>query len=441
MLTEVNFPFLAKVERQGLKRLPLFLFLASLTAVLLLGRLAPVFSQNPHPEIRGVWMTSNDTAMLMDRNKRQQAIEQLARLNFNAVYPVVWNSGYALYPSAVAQREGIQPFVPKGAQGQDILAELIHQSHGQGLLVIPWFEFGFMAPPSSELALKHPNWLTQKQDGTKTWVGAAGEVVWLNPFQPEVQKFISDLVLEVVSQYDVNGIQFDDHFSLPNEFGYDPYTIALYQQETQKNPPSNPRDAEWTRWRADKMTAFVANLKQVIETIKPNVVFSLAPNPYEFAYNGHLQDWLGWVRQGLVDELIVQVYRPDLPSFLKQLARPEIQESQQKIPTGIGVLSGLRNRPVALPFIQEKVAAARSRGLGVIFFFYESLWEQAPEPISERKAALQKMLALPNNPRTLVEQVPLVTDPASRSLGEPVPPVTAPDGIEIEVIPPPSSSL
>ncbi|MGV2389647.1 MAG UNVERIFIED_CONTAM: family 10 glycosylhydrolase [Microcystis novacekii LVE1205-3] len=61
--------------------------------------------------------------------------------------------------------------------------------------------------------------------------------------------------------------------------------------------------------------------------------FRFAPNPYEFAYNGHLQDWLGWVRQGLVDELIVQVYRPDLPSFLKQIERPEIQETQQTIPT------------------------------------------------------------------------------------------------------------
>jgi uncharacterized lipoprotein YddW (UPF0748 family) len=62
--------------------------------------------------------------MLMDRDKRQQAIEQLVNLNFNAIYPVVWNSGYALYPSAIAQREGIQPFVPTGAQGQEYLGRI-----------------------------------------------------------------------------------------------------------------------------------------------------------------------------------------------------------------------------------------------------------------------------------------------------------------------------
>jgi uncharacterized lipoprotein YddW (UPF0748 family) len=438
----MTLPFLANIWQQVLKKRSLFLFAASLMAVLLLGNLAPALSQGSHPEIRGVWMTGNDTEILMDRDKRQQAIAQLARLNFNAVYPVVWNSGYALYPSTVAQQEGIQPFVPKGAQGQDTLAELIEQAHARGLRVIPWFEFGFMAPPTSELALKHPQWLTQKRDGTNTWVGAAGEVVWLNPFHPAVQQFISDLVLEVVRQYEVDGIQFDDHLSLPNEFGYDPYTVALYQQETQKTPPADPRDPDWTRWRADKMTAFVATLNQAIEAIKPKTLFSIAPNPYEFAYNGHLQDWLTWVRQGLVDELIVQVYRPDLPSFLKQLDRPEIQETQQKIPTGVGILTGLRNRPVSLPFIQEKVEAARSRGLGVIFFFYESLWDQAPEPIAERQAAFQAMFAVPNNPRTLVEHLPFVADPPTwQPLGEPVLPATAPDGIEIEIVPPPPDSL
>jgi len=111
------------VWRQILKKLPILLFLVSFLIVLLLGYFSAAFSQSRDGDIRGVWITTNDTAMLMDRDKRQQAIEQLVNLNFNAIYPVVWNSGYALYPSAIAQREGIQPFVPTGAQGQDILAE------------------------------------------------------------------------------------------------------------------------------------------------------------------------------------------------------------------------------------------------------------------------------------------------------------------------------
>ena len=385
------------------KYLPL-LFLVSFITVLLagnpIGAIAPwvvpkAIAQQPSQEIRGVWMTNNDTEILVDHPKLQEAVRQLGLLNFNTIYPVVWNSGYVLHESAVAQRIGIQPFVRKGLQGQDIFTDLVTQAHYRGLLVIPWFEFGFMAPPTSELVLNHPDWITQRRDRSQTWIGAAGEVVWLNPFHPEVQQFITDLVLEVVTQYPVDGIQFDDHTSLPNEFGYDSYTIALYKQETKKDVPPNPQDPEWVRWRADKITAFVTQLNHAVKKRKPKAIFSISPNPYVTAYNTYLQDWLTWVRQGIVDELIVQVYRPNLQSFREQLARPEIQEAQQKIPTGVGVLTGLRNKPVSMQLIQAKVQAARDRGLGVAFFYYESLWDNSPEPITERQSNFQSLFHFP----------------------------------------------
>ncbi|MBW4545706.1 MAG: glycoside hydrolase family 10 protein [Symplocastrum torsivum CPER-KK1] len=371
------------------------LFASTPTSAIAQSTVPEATTRQPLQEIRGVWMTENDHDILRDRSKMQEAVSQLARLNLNTIYPVVWNSGYVLYPSAVAQRAEIQPFVRKGLQGQDILADLITQAHRQRLLVIPWFEFGFMAPPTSELALNHPEWLTQQRDGNQTWISAAGEVVWLNPFLPEVQKFITDLVLEAVTKYDVDGIQFDDHTSLPNVFGYDRYTLALYTQETKKDAPANPQDPEWVRWRADKITAFMSQLNQAVKQRKPNAIFSVSPNPYVTAYNTYLQDWLAWVRQDIVDELIVQVYRPDLQSFLNQITRPEIQEVQQKIPTGVGVLTGLRNKPVPMPLIQSKVLTARDRGLGVSFFYYESLWENSPEPITERQSNFQSLFNLP----------------------------------------------
>ncbi|MDJ0597518.1 MAG: glycoside hydrolase family 10 protein [Crocosphaera sp.] len=366
------------------------LFLATFFSIVLLSH--PLFAFSPpKTEIRGVWLTTNDTETLLDQPKLEEAIAQLSRLNFNTVYPVVWNSGYALYPSAIAEEKGIQPFVPKGFQGQDPLTDLIAQAHNKGLLVLPWFEFGFMAPPSSELAKKHPQWLTQKRDGTQTTISAAGEVVWLNPFRPEVQEFITSLVLEVMDLYDVDGIQFDDHLSLPSELGYDQYTVNLYKQETEKDPPSNPKDQAWLKWRADKLTAYVAQLNQAIKAKKGNAIFSVSPNPYDTAYQGHLQDWFTWVKQDLVDEIVVQVYRPDLESFIRQIEKPEIKETRQKIPTGVGILTGLRNRQIEMEFIQEKVLAAKQHGLGVSFFFYDSLWNYAPESKRERQ---EQFLAL-----------------------------------------------
>ncbi|WP_414586657.1 glycoside hydrolase family 10 protein [Scytonema sp. PCC 10023] len=392
--------FIPQGWRRSLKSLFPLLVLISFVTVLLVDSLTPAFvedgrfsaiAQLPRQEIRGVWMTNNDFDILKDRAKVQDAVTQLRRLNFNTIYPVVWNSGYVMYPSAVAKNAGIQPFVLRGSDGRDILADLITQAHRQGLLVIPWFEFGFMAPPTSELALNHPEWLTQKRDGGETSISAAGEVVWLNPFDPKVQQFISNLVLEIVTQYDVDGIQFDDHMSLPHEFGYDKYTVALYTQETKNNPPTDPQDPAWMRWRADKITAFMVQLNQAVKARKPNAIFSISPNYYDFAYKFQLQDWLTWMRLNIVDELIVQIYRPNLQSFIANISRAEIQEAQQMIPTGVGVMAGLRTNRVSMQQIQSQVRAAQQRGLGVAFFYYESLWNSAPEPVAQRQAGFQSL--------------------------------------------------
>jgi len=333
--------------------------------------------------------------MFSDRKQLGQALQQLKQLNFNTIYPVVWNSGYVMYPSTVAQNAEIQPFVYRGAEGQDIVADIIAQAHQHNLLVMPWFEFGFMAPPTSELATNHPDWLTQEIDGDNTSITAAGEVAWLNPFHPEVQKFLTELVLEAVSNYDLDGIQFDDHTSLPKTFGYDRYTLNLYRQETKQNAPADPNAPEWVRWRANKISAFMANLNKAVKQRKPNLIFSVSPNYYEFAYKQQLQDWLGWVRQGIVDELSVQVYRSDLDDFRAQISRPEIAEVQNKISTGIAILSGLRNSNVPMSRIYSQAIATQERGLGIAFFYYKSLWGYGPESVSDRQKDFQYLFRSP----------------------------------------------
>jgi uncharacterized lipoprotein YddW (UPF0748 family) len=403
ILTNLGFNLVqSPFRRQGWqflkKRLLPLCFLISFIAVLLLNSLAsPSIAQlppQPRQEIRGVWLSANDFNIFRDRSKGQIAMSQLRQLNFNTVYPVVWNDGYTYYPSAVTQKMGI-PFFFKGADGHDVIADIITQARSQGLLAIPWFEFGLMVPLTSELASQHPNWLTQKQDGTQTSISAAGEVGWLNPFHPEVQQFITELVMEIITQYNADGIQFDDHMSLPVDFGYDKYTISLYTQETGNPPPPNPQAQAWIKWRADKITAFMVNLYQTVKAQKPNAIFSVAPNYYDFAYKLQLQDWLNWVRLGIVDELVMQVYRNDLASFIGQITRPEILETQQSIPTGIGIMAGLRNRPVTITQIQSQVQAAQQRGLGIGFFYYESLWDIAPEPAAERQSAFAALFSNP----------------------------------------------
>jgi uncharacterized lipoprotein YddW (UPF0748 family) len=369
--------------------------LISLITVFWVNTLTPVNAQVPRQEIRGVWITNNDLNILKDRAKVQEAVTQLRELNFNTVYPVIWNAGYVMYPSQVAKDLEIQPFVFKGLDGHDILADLIDRSHRQKLLVIPWFEFGFMTPDTSELALNKPGWLTQKQDGGTTSVSAAGEVSWLNPFHPEVQQFIIDLLVELTNKYDIDGIQFDDHTSLPYEFGYDKYTVDLYTKETQKSPPKDYKNPEWVNWRANKITEFMVRLNNTVKQIKPKMIFSISPNYYDYAYKFQLQDWLNWARLNIVDELVMQVYRENLDSFTSKLSRPEIEEVKQIIPTGIGIMAGLRTKPVSIQQIQSQVRAVQQRDLGVAFFYYESLWNIAPESLGERLAGFKNLFPYP----------------------------------------------
>lgn len=343
-------------------------------------------------ELRGVWLTANDMPVLRDRGRMQATVNQLAELGFNRLYAVVWNSGFTYYPSQVSQQRGLQDFTFRGLQGQDVIGELISTGRSRGLVVIPWFEFGFMTRPDSELARRHRTWLTQKRDGGLTSISAAGEVVWLNPFRPEVQQLITELVLEVVRQYDAEGIQFDDHMSLPREFGYDPFTTALYRKDTGREPPANPEDPAWVKWRADRLTAFMTQLAQSVRAARPGALISISPNYYDFAYKLQLQDWRSWVQQGIADELLVQIYRTDLESYLPHLTRPEVQQAKGRIPTAIAVMSGQRNRPTSLELMRRKVDANRAQGLGVAFFYLESLWSLGPEPEQQRISALGDIL-------------------------------------------------
>jgi uncharacterized lipoprotein YddW (UPF0748 family) len=364
----------------------------SFVAILMLQSASTQPLQAAKTELRGVWMTNIDSNVLFGRSRLAAALHDLKTLNFNTVYPTVWNWGYTLYPSPVAKKAIGQSLDPEpGLQGRDVLKEIVTQGHQQGLDVIPWFEFGFMAPADSSLAKRHPRWLTSRRDGSKIWAEGKHKRVWLNPFHPEVQNFMQSLIVEIVSKYDVDGIQFDDHFGLPSEMGYDPYTVSLYKKEHGgQNPPADPQEEQWLRWRADKITAYLQRVFKAVKARKPNAIISMAPNPQRISYDLFLADWQKWERQGLIEELVLQVYRNDLNVFIQELEYPEVQAAKQHIPVSIGILSGLKDRSVPATQIQSQVTASRERNFaGVSFFFYETLWNLSKEKSSDRQNAFK----------------------------------------------------
>ncbi|ELR96379.1 hypothetical protein GLO73106DRAFT_00001710 [Gloeocapsa sp. PCC 73106] len=370
-----------------MQKLPVRIFLISLFMVSLTWSIATV-SENSKIELRGVWLTNIDSEVLLQQNIMGNAINTLAQLNFNTLYPTVWNSGYTLYPSQIALKTtGIALDPTPELQNRDILEEIIEHGHFRKMRVIPWFEFGFMAPIDSNLAQNHPEWLTQRLNGDTIWLeGNIHRRVWLNPLHPEVQNFITDLAIEIVSNYEVDGLQFDDHFGYPADFGYDNFTVELYKQEHGgKIPPTDYQDPSWIQWRAQKLTGYMQNLFKSIKAANPQVLISLSPNPQQFSLNQYLLDWATWERMGLIEELVLQLYRNNLSDFVGELNQPEVQRARSHIPVSIGILAGLKGRPISFAQIQAQVEAVRQQGFaGVSLFFYESLWNLAPEAPKER---------------------------------------------------------
>lgn len=356
-----------------------------------------VLTARSERELRGVWLTNIDSEVLFSGQNTTAAIEKLAQLNFNTVYPTVWNWGYTLYPSKVAKKvTGISLDPAAGLQGRDVLQEIIDRGHQKGIAVIPWFEFGFMAPADSTLAKLHPDWLTQRSNSDKIWLeGNVHQRVWLNPLNPEVQNFIEDLVVEIVSNYDLDGIQFDDHFGYPSDFGYDELTVKLYQQEHGgQSPPEDYTDSKWIQWRADKITEYMERIFQAIKKRKPKAIVSLSPNPQEFSLESFLLDWQTWEKKGLIEELVLQVYRTRTSDFCRELAQAEVEAARQHIPVAIGILAGLKGRPMPLSKIETQVEITREQNFaGVSFFFYESLWNLGEEPLTQRQSSFQKLFS------------------------------------------------
>lgn len=349
-------------------------------------------------ELRGVWVSDVDSQVMNSRDNMAALAERLAGLNLNALYPVVWSQGETFYPSDVMARHGgprISPRYGLGTGDRDPVADWLALGDRHGLDVVPWFEWGLKVPADSPLARQHPEWLSCDDAGKSTFDQDGTTTAYLNFVHPEVQQFYEDLAVEFVNRYDVPTIQFDDHLSLKNTFGYDDVTLARYRQETGHSARPAPTDADWLAWRAAQLTEFLSRISTAIKAARPGIELSVSPNPYPWSYKNYVQDWPAWVEKGIVDEVVVQVYRDNVRGFEGELRSPVLAKLKGKARLAIGVMAGQKPRPVPIGMVGEQTAAVRESGFsGVVYFFQESLLQfTAPgETVEMRLDGIREML-------------------------------------------------
>ena len=365
-------------------------------------------------EIRAVWITNIDSDILKSKDNIREGLTKLKDSGFNTLYPVVWNKGFTFFQSSLIDNTpdsdeaklrivGLE----KELAGRDILAEIIevNQDLGNHFRVIAWFEYGLMLLPNSPLVAAKPEWLmlTNAVTDKRIFDGK----YWLNPTHPEVQKFLTGLIGEVVENYEIDGIQLDDHFGIPRSMGFDAFTLGLFNKD---NPGAadllkNPNMEKFKTWRKEKVTESLRLIFNTVKKIKDDCIVSISPNPLDFSIQNILADWKAWEKEGIIEELALQVYRTQENSFNKnmlafagEIDKLEVQNARNHIPTIIGILTGLKpdKRRVSLNLIREQTEATRDRDFaGFAYFFYGSVFDLGfdRDTPQNRKIAFDKLLS------------------------------------------------
>jgi uncharacterized lipoprotein YddW (UPF0748 family) len=202
-----------------------------------------------------------------------------------------------------------------------------------------------MLPQYDPVVKKNPDWILTMADGKQVIENHGIPMVWLDPSHPEVQAYILGHVDDILKEKALAGIQLDDHWAVPKQFG--------------------------DRRRA--LTELTRQVHQHIKAKNPDLVLSLSPNSYQFARTQYNQDWLFWVKQGIVDEVVVQVYRATPAEVQQAVAASGIHHASRYVPVGVGLFTGFKAKPFTIQPIQEQIKTVNNQGLGYVLFCWEYL--------------------------------------------------------------------
>jgi uncharacterized lipoprotein YddW (UPF0748 family) len=330
------------------------------------------------PVLRGTWITNVASDAMRSQENVEKAVVNCKKNGLTDIFVVVWNGGVTMYPSEVVNTYiGIkQSAVYKNF---DPLKAFVTEGHKAGLRVHAWFEFGaayaYKDSTANGWLEKYPTWAGKNNKGELL---KKNGFFWWNAMNPEVQGFLQKLMLEVVTNYDVDGVQGDDRLpAMPGEGGYDAYSVDMYKKEfAGKQPPQNSKDSVFIQWKANKISAFGKQLYQAVKKQRSNCLVTWAPSIYPWSKEQYLQDWPAWLNGGYADLIIPQLYRYNIGAYekiLKELSTQVPDKLKHKVFPGILTSLGDGYR-VDAQLLKQMMDLNRQYGYnGEVFFYYESV--------------------------------------------------------------------
>jgi uncharacterized lipoprotein YddW (UPF0748 family) len=328
-------------------------------------------------QIKGVWVTNVASDALMSREKIKECVSICKASGFTDIFMVVYNNARTMYPSKIMDSIfGVK--IDKRYGERNPLQEMIEEAHSQNIKVHGWFEFGFSSSYNAQggmIVKEKPHWAALTSEGKLV---TKNKFDWLNAFHPEVQDYMSSLILEIVKNYNIDGVQGDDRLPAnPSTAGYDIYTKNLYKIQHQGNePPTNYMDSAWVQWRSNLLTGYLTRLRREVKAIRANIIFTMAPSIYPWSKEEYLQDWPKWVQNKLVDYVFPQVYRYNLDAYKSTLTAmtKQLTASQRKI-CFPGLLQSLGDGYLTNDtLLAQMITENRKQGYkGEVFFYFDGV--------------------------------------------------------------------
>jgi len=263
-------------------------------------------------DMRAVWIStvySADYPSVTNNEAAQKAefiekLEQAQALGMNTVVVQVRPKGDAFYESDLNPWSAVLTGVQGVDPGYDPMGFMIQETHKRGMEFHAWMNPYRITTSGTDLALlSADNMARQHPD----WILTYNNAMYYNPADEDVKDYICDTVEEIVENYDVDAIHFDDYFYPSN------YPL----------PEGEDRDGVTANERRDHVNDLIKQVYRTIKKADSSVEFGISPmgiwknstsDPDGSATRGTegyysvFGDAKTWVEKGWVDYIVPQIY-------------------------------------------------------------------------------------------------------------------------------------
>ncbi|VTR23891.1 Uncharacterized protein conserved in bacteria [Serratia fonticola] len=230
--------------------------------------------------MRGVWLATvsrldwppvtslNASSPAIRIQQQQEALQgkldKLKTLGINTVFFQVKPDGTALWASKILPWSDVLTGNIGDNPGYDPLQFMLDEAHKRGMKVHAWFNPYRVSVNTKPVTIDKLN-RTLSQQPASVYVlhptGSAPQATDLCSTQyPGVRDWITSIVAEVVANYDIDGVQFDDYF-----YAESPASVLNDNQTFKKYGQHFGSKADWRR---DNTKQLVGQVSRTIKKLK-----------------------------------------------------------------------------------------------------------------------------------------------------------------------------